>query len=106
MLIVFCKTALIHTVVSYVNWHAEIAHMSNQYIASTLFKASSFEQPIFYKLRSKIITDYGNFIAYHGNPNCKLLQDYYKLRQWVVTNYGRFITNYGKMLSQIMTKNY
>ena len=68
-------------------------------IASAPFKLSNLKQPIYYKLRSKIIANYGSFIAHHDNPNYKLLQDYYKLRQ-------KFITNYGKNLSQITTKDY
>ena len=89
-------------------------------IASAPFKLSNLKQPIYYKLRSKIIANYGSFIAHHDNPNYKLLQDYYKLlqdyykllqdyyklRQKFITNYGSFITNYGKYLLQITAKNY
>ena len=66
-------------------------------IASAPFKLTNLKQPIYYKLRPKIIANYGSFIAYHDNPNYKLLQDYYKLRQ-------KFLTNYGKNLLQITTK--
>ena len=62
--------------------------------------------PIYYKLRQKIITNYGSYTAHHDNPNYKLLQDYYKLRQKFITNYGSFITIYGKNLLQITAKNY
>ena len=82
-------------------------------IASAPFKLSNLKQPIYYKLRSKIIANYGSFIAHHDNPNYKLLQDYYKLlqdyyklRQKFITNYGSFIANYGKYLLQITAKNY
>ena len=68
-------------------------------IASAPLKLSNLKQPIYYKLRPKIIPNYGSFIAHHGNPNYKLLQDYYKLRQ-------KFITNYGKNLLQITAKTY
>ena len=68
-------------------------------IASAPFKLSNLKQPVYYKLRSKIIANYGSFIAHHDNPiNNKLRQDYYKLRQ-------KFITNYGKYLLQITAKN-
>ena len=69
-------------------------------IASALFK---LKLPIYYKLRPKIIANYGSFIAHHNNPNYKLLQDYYKLRQKFITNYSSFITNYCKKILQITT---
>ena len=42
----------------------------------------------------------------HENPNYPLLQDYYKLRQKIITNYGSFITNYNSVLLQITAKIY
>ena len=60
------------------------------------------KQPIYYKLRPKIIANYGSFIAGHDNRNYKLLQNYYKLQQKVITNSRlKFITNYCKKLWQI-----
>ena len=60
------------------------------------------KQPIYYKLRPKIIANYGSFIAGHDNRNYKLLQNYYKLQQKVITNSRlKFITNYCKKLRQI-----
>ena len=60
------------------------------------------KQPIYYKLRPKIIANYGSFIAGHDNRNYKLLQNYYKLQQKVITNSRlKFIRNYCKKLWQI-----
>ena len=64
-------------------------------------KLSNLKQPIYYKLRSEIIANYGSFIAHDDNPNYKLLQDYYKLRQNFFTNYGSFITNDDSGLLQV-----
>ena len=64
-------------------------------------KLSNLKQPICYKLRPEIITNYGSFIAHHDNPNYKLLQDYYKLQQKFITNYGSFITKYDSGWLQI-----
>ena len=70
-------------------------------IASAPFKLSNLKQPIYCKLRPKIIANYGSFIAHHDNPNYKLLQDYYKLLQKIITNYGSSyfckIQNYYKL---------
>ena len=65
----------------------------------------------------EIITNYGSFIAHHGNPNFELLQDYYKLwqfhyklRQWVITNYAALLQiattkSYYKLRQLLFLKN-
>ena len=62
---------------------------------------SNLKEPIYYKLRPKIITNYDGFTAYQDSPNDKLLQCYYKLRQKFITNYSSFIKNYESVLLQI-----
>ena len=62
---------------------------------------SNLKEPIYYKLRPKIITNYDGFTAYQDSSNDKLLQRCYKLRQKFVKIYSSFITNYESVLLQI-----
>ena len=86
VLTVFSKNALQHTV-SYLNWHAEIGDLIN--IASASFKLSNLKQPLYYKLRPKIITNYDkNLLQITANlifVKFKIITNYvkfcYKLRQ-------------------------
>ena len=96
----FNNTALQHTV-SYINWYAEVGHISNQYSKGSIqifkFKATyllKITARNYYKLRQLYCASW--------QSNYKLLKDYYKLRQKFIINYDSFITNYDRGLLQIM----
>ena len=69
-------------------------------IASAPFNLLNLKQPIYYKLRSKIITNYGSFIAH--NDNCSYKSSYSK----ITANYDKNLLQITTVLSKIMAVDY